>query len=261
MPGDRFSRLYIDPGTRVRDSARARNRLGVLFRHHIFKKRGLYPLAHYVEGKLGVRIDGGGLYANEWDRFIQKAELLDLLDTVTVVFEYTQSQGGASWWLASVQAIFAEENLDYVVDDACVVHPFVDQEFQANRASVLAGLEGPRYGNVRDASSAPPVNSAGETPRKRGVPSLVKAYVPRVPSANLPRGSRSARANYSTAICRRYHCPPRSYTPSELPEGMGRGITQLSSRTRARRTIAAAAGQRGFCDQRGDINIALAGRN
>jgi hypothetical protein len=114
--------------------------------HHRYQR-----LAHYVEAELGVRFNNSGDHPYYWDEYIQTAALRDLLDTITAVYEFNAGSGHATVWRDRVRRIFAEENLDYVIDDLGVVHPFVDQEFQANRASALAGLEGPRYGNVRDA--------------------------------------------------------------------------------------------------------------
>jgi hypothetical protein len=44
-----------------------------------------------------------------------------------------------------------EENVGYRVDENCVVHYFVDQEFERNRVSVLAVLDSPRYTAVKTA--------------------------------------------------------------------------------------------------------------
>ena len=72
-------------------------------------------------------------------------------DTVTVVYRYLFwhiSEGIANWWRDVVRQIFAQEHLE--IDDAGGVHPNVDQEFQNNLASALAGLQSQRYQNVRD---------------------------------------------------------------------------------------------------------------
>jgi hypothetical protein len=137
----------------------------VLFRENVFRDC-LYRLANYVERELGVRIQGGGMHWYEWDKFIQIVDLPDLLDTVTIVFDFMKQYGASEYWLKSVQRIFVEENLDYVVDNAGVVHPFVDQEFQGNRASVIAGLEGSRYGNVRDAFERASRELRGDNPKE-----------------------------------------------------------------------------------------------
>ena len=141
-----------------------------------------------------------------WDKFIQTVDLPDLLDTVTVVFDFMKQYGASEYWLKSVQRIFVEENLDYVVDNAGVVHPFVDQEFQGNRASVIAGLEGSRYGNVRDAFE----RAFPRTPRRQSQGSLardlrlrrgaVQAHVSCSLAVNRERSSRSARSDHSATI-------------------------------------------------------------
>jgi hypothetical protein len=54
-------------------------------------------------------------------------------------------------WRTHVARAMPEENVGYIVDDECVVHYFVDQEFERNRVSVLAVLDSPRYAAVRTA--------------------------------------------------------------------------------------------------------------
>jgi hypothetical protein len=52
-------------------------------------------------------------------------------------------------WLSEVNRIFVEENLAYRVGQDGIVHPFIDDEFQVNRASALEALSEPKFGEAR----------------------------------------------------------------------------------------------------------------
>ena len=51
MPGERFSVLYMRPGDPAPDSARARHRIGSLFREGMFHSRFDQLAAYLVEGQ------------------------------------------------------------------------------------------------------------------------------------------------------------------------------------------------------------------
>ncbi|MGH6665231.1 MAG: hypothetical protein ACREB2_10065, partial [Pseudolabrys sp.] len=42
-----------------------------------------------------------------------------------------------------------EENLSYRIDDAGVIHPFVDQEYDANRNAALEALNEQQFGEAQ----------------------------------------------------------------------------------------------------------------
>ena len=74
-------------------------------------------------------------------RFFKSAQLRDILDTVGVVapaFESLSEPHLAERWRGHVAGVFAEENVAYRLGDNDIVHPYVDQEFEGNRASALA---------------------------------------------------------------------------------------------------------------------------
>jgi len=152
MPGERFSDLYVRPGDLAKDSGRARHRVGALFGEPVFNNH-TEQLAAYLGRQLGVPVPGNGRRSSDWQRFIRDCRTADFLDTVTVVYRYLFwhiSEGIANWWRDVVRQIFAQEHLAYEIDDAGGVHPNVDQEFQNNLASALAGLQSQRYQNVRE---------------------------------------------------------------------------------------------------------------
>jgi AcrR family transcriptional regulator len=152
MPGERFSVLYMRPGDPAPDSARARHRIGSLFREALFHPR-FDQLAAYLVRNIGISLPDNHRYPSCWHQFMRECRIADFIDTITVVYRYLfwhVSEDIANWWRDSVRQIMAEENLAYEIDDVGGVHPRIDSEFQRNIASALAGLEAERYRNVRD---------------------------------------------------------------------------------------------------------------
>jgi hypothetical protein len=151
MPGERFSRLYVQPRDLTQDSDRARYRIAALFRETIFKDHA-EQLAVYVSRAVGIPILGSGDgYLSDWNQFIRKCPTRDFLDTVTLVYRYLfwrVDEEVAHWWRDVVRQIFAEERLACQIDDVCGVHPAIDQEFQRNMISAVASLQSHRYQNV-----------------------------------------------------------------------------------------------------------------
>src|SRR5215831_9712584 len=141
MPGERFSALYQRRADRAPDSDRARHRVGALFRETVFSNCAA-PLATFVGRELGLPVPGAGRRSSDWNQFLGECKTRDFLDAVTLVYRYLYwhvDDGTASWWRDVVRRIFADENLAYQIDDVGGIHPAVDQEFQNNKASVLAG--------------------------------------------------------------------------------------------------------------------------
>ena len=144
MPRERFSALHLEPGDPVQDSGRARHRVGALFRETVFNHQA-ERIAIYLSRELGVPIPGDGRYSAHWQQFIRECHTRDFLDTVT-------------------SEIFVEEHLAYEIDDVGGVHPFVDREFQDNRASAIAALQSHRYQNVRDLFESASTNVSAHPP-------------------------------------------------------------------------------------------------
>ena len=152
MPGERFSLLYARPGDLASDSARARHRIGTLFRESIFNGH-LELLAAYLGRNVGILLPGDGKYPSTWHQFVRECGIADFLDAVTVVYRYFfwhVSEETAIWWREAVRKIFAEEHLAYQIDDIGGVHPRIDEEFQRNIGSTIAALKSDRYRAVRE---------------------------------------------------------------------------------------------------------------
>jgi hypothetical protein len=141
----RYSQLYIDQSAPLPDSARARHRLGKQLETLVGDGHAPH-LGELWERELGVKVEAK--YDIHLSRFCAKCATRDLLDIVTLSFDYLRRKGDASTrWLNEARRIFSEEHLAYEIDDNSIVHPAVDKEFQRNRQATVAGLQVPRYAN------------------------------------------------------------------------------------------------------------------
>lgn len=148
----RFSQLYLERGVPTRDSARFRNRLAAFFSENL-SQRYNFPAKQLYERETGsvVRFRGQAwIFADVF----RDAELRDVLDAVTVFYRVVLSahdRGAAAAWLAFTTRAMREENVGYTVDQYCVAHFHVDQEFERNRAATVAVLQLPQFLAVRAA--------------------------------------------------------------------------------------------------------------
>jgi hypothetical protein len=152
MPGERFSQLYARPGEFSPDSARARYRVGMLFRETALTGH-IESMAGYLSRNLGIAPPGDGKHPSCWHQFVRECRVADFLDTITVIYRFCFWHVGdhtASWWREAARKIFAEEHLAYEIDDAGGVHTRVDQEFQRNNFSAIEGLQSERYRAIRE---------------------------------------------------------------------------------------------------------------
>jgi hypothetical protein len=141
--GELFSSVYVDPGEPAQDSKRMRRRLGALL-------NDLRPpnLDQRIEVRLGIDVA-----YSDWKFVLEKFDLKDVLDTVTLAYRslaavhYADAREGR--FVKAVNIIFREENVYYEVDQRGGVHFSVDKEFARNQAATLARLGAPRYANAR----------------------------------------------------------------------------------------------------------------
>jgi hypothetical protein len=149
----RYSQLYVERGRRQPDSQRARIRLHALF-------ASLLPADHQAKVQEDITLELGvepvGMPA-----FFKECDVHDLLDAVTVIYDYLHSNDDYlskkssddynpyEAWRNEVDRIFREEHLAYRLDDGAVVRPGIDTEFEVNRASALEVLDDPRFGEAR----------------------------------------------------------------------------------------------------------------
>jgi hypothetical protein len=169
MPGERFSRLYLRCADPVPDSARARYRIGALFRERVFNEHA-EPLAGYVGREVGIPQFAEGRYSSQWNQFIRECRIADLLDIITVIYRYLFWHAGeeiAHWWRDTVRNIFSEERLAYRIDDVGGVHPAIDQEFQRNLVSAIAALQSSRHQKIGQLIESAAANLVTEPPNHK----------------------------------------------------------------------------------------------
>lgn len=146
----RYSQLYTERGKATADSQRFRTRIAGYMLRTLAAEQG-YRSAGLLHQTLGIDVPAGA--ARTWlGDFFRQAELRDVLDAITVVRSAVLrgSRIDASEWRSFVVRAAKEENLAYRIDDDCVVHPYVDSEFEANRASALEALADPKFGEARN---------------------------------------------------------------------------------------------------------------
>lgn len=141
--GKRFSHVYITRGKPQNDSARFRKRLSAHY-NRFLRKYCDADLVSTIERELGVEVPIIGIgYCV--DEFIERAELHDLLDSITLIWRIAKNYGWHDNWFKFVERALKEENLGYKLDEQCGVHFFVDQEFESNRLLTLSCLNDPKY--------------------------------------------------------------------------------------------------------------------
>ncbi len=148
----RFSQLYLERGVPTRDSTRFRNRLAAFFSENL-RERFNFPAKQLYERETGSIVKFRG-QAWIFSDVFREAELRDVLDAVTVVYRVIladREPRAAAAWLAFTSRVMREENVGYSVDNNCVAHFHVDQEFERNRAATVAVLQLPQFAAVRAA--------------------------------------------------------------------------------------------------------------
>lgn len=148
----RFSQIYLNRGGPTKDSTRFRNRLSAFFSQELFGRYNT-PCKSAYEVETGDTVPwvAGSQY---FQKVFEKAEVRDVLDAVTLTYRVLHKhldKSAAAKWREFVIRALQEENLGYRLDNNCVVHFHVDEEFERNRAAALAVIELPEFGAVRSA--------------------------------------------------------------------------------------------------------------
>jgi hypothetical protein len=135
--GQRFSHVYIERGSPLRDSVRFRNRLAEHLRAFASLSSTVRDdLVGLFRRELGVEVN----YLRPED-VLRNGELRDALDAITVAYKYFLGTPRAAQWQARVAQVLAEENVGYRVDQRCGLHFSVDEAFEQTRASAIAALQ------------------------------------------------------------------------------------------------------------------------
>lgn len=150
--GKRFSQVYLQRSDLLRDSNRMRRRLGTLFG----KFGQLSRLGQKVTAELGISIGSQHGYENYWPLYLEKIELRDVLDLVTLRFKTIVDFDGTPVvekqrvYLDEVSRLFAEEQVGYRVDEKGGVHLHIDTDFENLRTSTIGSLSSSRYQSARE---------------------------------------------------------------------------------------------------------------
>ena len=145
--GLRFSHVYLKRDAILRDSIRFRKRLGGYYGEHLSDHNS--KIATEIKREIGIDVPFTYMSYNIQE-FFERAELRDLLDSITLIYQLTLriSRIYANQWLVFVQRAIQEENLGYRIDAQGGVHYHVDQEFEINRALTLKCLGDKKYAAV-----------------------------------------------------------------------------------------------------------------
>lgn len=149
--GMRFSLLYLDRSESLKDSKRFRNRLAAFYDDSL-ERFYRNDIGKAIELEIGAEVPT--VMGKYWvSAFFKTGELRDLFDSITVIYNtlITKPGGPATQWNAFVAKAMSEENMGYRLDDECIVHYLVDEEFERNRFSTLLVLDDPRYSSIRTA--------------------------------------------------------------------------------------------------------------
>jgi hypothetical protein len=120
---------------------------------------------HQIAGTIFARETGASVpYAHGVASFpdvFRKLDMRDVLDAISLVYAAIQHRDlhgvlrdpavSARNWKEFVARAMREENIGYCVDDECVVHYHVDEEFERSRSATVAVLSLPKFANALSA--------------------------------------------------------------------------------------------------------------
>ncbi|ACL62219.1 conserved hypothetical protein [Methylobacterium nodulans ORS 2060] len=126
-----------------------RVQLHMLFEEFI-SEQAAESIVKKLRFKSGATVPNRWGYA--WEEFFENGELRDILDLITItntVLAQRENAGAAEVWRKGVQAVFDSQNAKYRITPGGSVVLRVDENFETERASTLAGLEDKRYSGAR----------------------------------------------------------------------------------------------------------------
>lgn len=154
--GPRFSQLYLERGAAEVDSKRLRARIAAFIESKLYQYD--YAISGAIQMRIGtdIRLADNTTAIADW---LKTCSPSDFRDAMTVICEAIDEQNEknpyerdlipAGDWRNFCRDTFIEENVSFRVDDHCVVHPFVDDEFSRSTSTLLRGLTDPRLSAVR----------------------------------------------------------------------------------------------------------------
>ena len=143
--GKRYSHLYIERGKPISDSARARRRIAATASAIAFG--GHTPSGTYDALRKALTMELGVQVGRNLDDFLIKCDILDFLDSISVIFGRLPSRVEQAF-LSQAVRIFREEHLAYEIDAKGGVHPLIDDEFSLAKRATIAALADKKFAVV-----------------------------------------------------------------------------------------------------------------
>lgn len=141
--GKLFIYNYMRMDSPISDSERARRRIdGTFFR--IIGSDGHERLSSFLYIELGIIFDI--TYHKRRERLFEfwtKSKIEVILSSITIVYKIFPNS--SQFWLQEISRIFEEEQMSYKLDNECGVHYLIDENFEAEKHSCLAGLSAPEF--------------------------------------------------------------------------------------------------------------------
>lgn len=156
MPtGQRFSITYLNRNEPTKDSERFRRRLSAYCTKYVLQGTTLRrDAAGYLEEEAGIDVPFIRNYGSSFSLLFRDNQLKDILDSITLIYSFLGQvglRGSQAKWKDFVGRALREENIGYQTDVECGIHYFVDEEFERNRFSTLAGLNSPQHSGIKAA--------------------------------------------------------------------------------------------------------------
>jgi hypothetical protein len=141
----RFSLVYLTTDKGLPDSERARIRFKSLLD---LSTVSITELVAKIKHELGVEVPHGfeGFLIG---RFVERCELRDFLDLISLIVSLIPSANLRMLWLRECRRIFSEEHLRYTINDAGGVRFSADVQFEQSVQATLANLGRPELSGAR----------------------------------------------------------------------------------------------------------------
>lgn len=146
--GQTYSSLYLEKKSPEIDSQRFRTRLGYYLDSELpYDSEIKYEIAKLIKLRTGIQVNSssnGYSRTYYFEKFIKALSLEDMLDIITLLYRILPRQLKRAY-LDFVALALQQENLAYIVDEKCGVHPLIDSEYQKDKQVTIRGLEASRF--------------------------------------------------------------------------------------------------------------------
>lgn len=142
IEGKRFSQVYIDKGTPSSDSVRMRKRISSGYSNQFATDSNTREIVKLIHQETGAEVPF--IFSSfSLLKFFEECEIRDLLDSITIIFQYLHVAGWVEKgkkWHEFISRVFKEENVGYRLDGNGGVHFYIDEEFERNKSTLIACL-------------------------------------------------------------------------------------------------------------------------